>query len=312
MRMDDGVAAFMRAMDDGFPAVETMSAPEARAVIVGRRLPVDNLDDVAGAYDRVVPGPGRDIPVRLYRPHGHRETRPAVVFCHGGGFVLCDLDSHDGFCRAMARHTESVVLSVDYRLAPEHPGPAAAHDVFAAFCWVVGHASELGVDPARVVVAGDSAGGNLAAVTALQCREQGGPMPVGQVLIYPVIDPTFDTSSYQTHASGFVNTRAAMRWYWEQYLGGVSPPSPACLVAPARASSHEGLPPAVVVTAGLDVLHSEGVGYAKQLRAAKVPVVHRDYPGLFHGFVTIMPFVAGASARDLLWADLRGLLAVST
>ena len=124
--MDDGVQAFMRAMDDGFPAVETMSAPEARAVIAARRLPVENLDDVASADDRVIPGPGGEIPVRIYRPHGHCETRPAVVFCHGGGFVLCDLDSHDSFCRAMARHTESVVVSVDYRLAPEHPAPAAA------------------------------------------------------------------------------------------------------------------------------------------------------------------------------------------
>ena len=296
-------------MNDGFPAVETMSAPEARAVIVGRRLPVDNLDDVARADDQLIPGPGGDIPVRIYRPHGHSETRTAVVFCHGGGFVLCDLESHDGFCRAMARHTESVVVSVDYRLAPEHPAPAAVQDVFATFCWVIGHASELGLDPARVLIAGDSAGGNLAAVTALQCREDGGATPVGQVLIYPVIDPTFDTSSYQAYASGYVNTRAAMQWYWEQYLGGSSLPSPAYLAAPGRATSHEGLPAAVVVTAGLDVLHSEGVAYADRLRAAKVRVVHRDYPGLFHGFVTIMPFAAGASARELLWADMRSLLA---
>ena len=278
-------------------------------MIVGRRLPVDNLDDVARADDQLIPGPGGDVPVRIYRPHGHSETRTAVVFCHGGGFVLCDLESHDGFCRAMARHTESVVVSVDYRLAPEHPAPAAVQDVFATFCWVIGHASELGLDPARVLIAGDSAGGNLAAVTALQCREDGGATPVGQVLIYPVIDPTFDTSSYQAYASGYVNTRAAMQWYWEQYLGGSSLPSPAYLAAPGRATSHEGLPPAVVVTAGLDVLHSEGVAYADRLRAAKVRVVHRDYPGLFHGFVTIMPFAAGASARELLWADMRSLLA---
>jgi acetyl esterase len=307
--MDDGVQAFMRAMNDGFPAVETMSAPEARAVIVGRRLPVENLDDVAGADDRMIPAPAGDIPVRIYRPHGCSETRPAVVFCHGGGFVLCNLESHDSFCRAMARHTESVVISVDYRLAPEHRAPAAAQDAFAAFSWVIEYAAELGVDTARVLIAGDSAGGNLAAVTALQCREHGGPMPVGQVLIYPVIDPTFDTSSYAAYASGYVNTRAAMQWYWAQYLGGAELPSPGYLAAPARAASHDGLPTAIVVTAGFDVLHSEGVAYADKLRQAKVPVVHRDYPGLFHGFVTIMPFAAGASARELLWADMRNLVA---
>ena len=200
--------AFMRAMNEGFPAVETMTAPEARAVIVSRRLPIENFDDVASADDRLIPGPAGDLPVRIYDPHGESSARPAVVFCHGGGFVLCDLESHDGFCRAMARHTESVVISVDYRLAPEHLAPAAAQDVFAAFCWVVAHAAELGVNAERVLIAGDSAGGNLAAVTALQCREHCGPMPAGQVLIYPVIDPTFDTSSYQAYASGYVNTRS--------------------------------------------------------------------------------------------------------
>lgn len=307
--MDDGVQAFMRAMNDGFPAIETMTAPQARAAIVARRLPVANLDDVASADDRTVPGPDGDVPVRIYRPHGGGGTPPAVVFCHGGGFVLCDLESHDGFCRAMSRHTQSVVISVDYRLAPEHRAPAAALDAFAVFSWAVAHADELDIDPASVAIAGDSAGGNLAAVTALQCRERGAAMPVAQVLIYPVIDPTFDTSSYQAYASGYVNTSAAMQWYWQQYLGGDGLPSPEYLVAPGRAASHEGLPPAVVVTAGLDVLNSEGAAYAQQLRAAKVPVVHRDYPGLFHGFVTIMPFAAGAAAREVLWADMRRVLA---
>jgi acetyl esterase len=310
--MDDGVQAMMRSLNDGFPAVETMTVPQARAAIVARRLPVANLDDVSTAVDRTVPGPNGDVPVRIYRPHGGGGARPAVVFCHGGGFVLCDLESHDGFCRAMSRHTESVVVSVDYRLAPEHRAPAAAIDAFGVFCWVITNADELGVDPALVVIAGDSAGGNLAAVTALLCRERDVVTPVAQVLIYPVIDPTFDTFSYRAYASGYVNTRAAMQWYWQQYVGGDGLPSPAYLVAPGRAESHDGLPPAVVVTAGLDVLNSEGAEYAAQLRAAKVPVVHRDYPGLFHGFMTILPFAAGGAARELLWADMRRLVGVST
>jgi acetyl esterase/lipase len=305
--MDDGVAAYMQTLNDGFPAVATMGAAEARAAVAARRLPVANLDDVDGADDHFLRGPGGDLRVRIYRPHGDGESRPAVVFAHGGGFVVCDLDSHDSFCRAMSRHTESVVVSVDYRRAPEHRAPAAAEDVFAAWCWVTGNAGELGVDASRALVAGDSAGGNLVAACTLMCRERGAVMPAGQVLIYPVIDPSFDTESYRRYADGYVNTLTAMRWYWRQYLGdGMS--SPTHEVAPARADSHRGLPPAVVVTAQFDVLHSEGVSYAQRLRAANVPVVHRDYPGLFHGFVTIMPFAAGAAARELLWADMRGLL----
>lgn len=302
--MDDGVQAFMRTVDGAFPAVETMTAPEVRAILVGRRLPVENLDDVASADDRVIPGPDGDLPVRIYRPRGDGASRPAVVFFHGGGFALCDLDSHDSFCRAMSRHTESVVVSVDYRLAPEHRAPAAAEDAYAAYRWVAERAGDLDVDAGRLIVAGDSAGGNLAAVVALMCRERGAPMPAGQVLIYPVIEPTFETASYQAYATGYVNTRAAMQWYWQQYLDGAAPTD---LVAPGRADTLEGLPPAVVVTAGFDVLHDEGAEYAAKLEAAKVPVVHRDFPGLFHGFVTMMPFAAGASARDLLWADIRGL-----
>jgi len=299
----------MESIVAGFPAVETMTAPQARAAVAARRLPVTNLDDVSSADDRAVPGPNSAVPVRIYRPHGDDGARPAVVFCHGGGFVLCDLESHDGFCRAMSRHTGAVVVAVDYRRAPEHRAPAAVLDGFAVFRWIAEHAAQLGIDPRRVAIAGDSAGGNLAAVIALLCRERGMRMPVAQVLIYPVIDPSYDTESYNTYATGYVNTRAAMRWYWHQYLGGDTLPLPVYAVAPGRADSHEGLPPAVVVTAGLDVLHSESTTYARQLRAAKVPVVHRDYPGLFHGFMTIMPFSAGAAARQLLWADMRELLA---
>lgn len=305
--MDDGVQKLMRAMNDTFPDLSTMTAEEARAVLVGRRPPIANLDDVASADDRLIPGPGGDLRVRIYRPRGESASRPAVVFAHGGGFVLCDLDSHDGFCRAMSRFTETVVVSVDYRLAPEHRAPAAADDVFAAWCWVIEHADELGIDPSRVMVAGDSAGGNLAAVTALMCRERGAAMPAGQLLIYPVIEPFFDTESYRKYSTGYVNTRDAMQYYWRQYLDDKMP-SPEYLVAPARAESHDGLPPAVVVTAGFDVLQSEGVSYAQRLRDANVPVVHRDYPGLFHGFLTIMPFSAGSAGRALLWSDMRRLL----
>jgi acetyl esterase/lipase len=307
--MDDGIQAMLDELNAGFPHVENMTGPQARAAVAERRVPVDNLDDVRSTTDRSVPSPDGAIPVRIYYPHGEpSHDRAAIVFCHGGGFVFCDIESHDGFCRALARGSQAVVVSVDYRLAPEHPAPGAVLDAFKVFCWVVDHPAELGIDPTRTAVAGDSAGGNLAAVTAILCRERGVAQPAAQVLLYPVIDPSFETDSYQRYATGYFNTRAAMQWYWHQYLGGERVFEPPYLVAPARADSHAGLPPAVIVTAGLDPLHSEGCDYARQLRDAGVPVIHRDFPGLFHGFVTIQSFAPGASARHLICRDLRQLL----
>jgi acetyl esterase/lipase len=303
---DDVVSAMLRALNDGFPPIERMTGIEARAAVAARRQPVLNADDVEEARDVAIDAPGGALTLRIYRPR--LTAGSAVVFCHGGGFVLCDIESHDGFCREMAKSTSSVVVSVGYRLAPEHVAPAAAEDAFAAFRWVAEHARQLGVEPHRVAIVGDSAGGNLAAVTSLMCRERGGPTPAAQVLVYPVIDPSFDTESYRTRATGYVNTRAAMQWYWSQYLGGGTLPEPQWLVAPARADSHAGLPAALVVTAELDPLHSEGVADARQLRAAGVPVTHRDFPGLFHGFLTMMTFAPSAAARELIWADLRELL----
>jgi acetyl esterase len=307
--MDDGVQAMLDQLNAGFPRVETMTGPQARAAVAARRMPVDNSDDVESATDRSVPGPDGGIGVRVYRPHGEPTSdRAAIVFYHGGGFVFCDIDSHDGFCRALARGSQAMVVSVDYRLAPEHPAPAAVLDAYTAFCWVVEHAAELGIDPTRTAVAGDSAGGNLAAVTAILCRDRGAAQPVAQLLMYPAIEPSFDTDSYHRYATGYFNTRAAMQWYWRQYLGDDQVFDPPSLVAPARADAHAGLAPAVVVTAGLDPLHSEGCDYARRLRNAGVPVVHRDFPGLFHGFMTIQGFGPAASAQHLVCADLRRLL----
>ncbi|CAN5654454.1 alpha/beta hydrolase [soil metagenome] len=304
--MDDGVTAMLRTLDAAFPAVEEMSAGDARAAVAARRQPVLNLDD-ADADDRVVDTVAGPVPVRIYRPHGtDNSPRPAVVFFHGGGFVLCDIESHDGFCRAMAAHTASVVVSVGYRLAPEHPAPAAAEDAYGAFEWAVRTAAALGVDPQRVAVAGDSAGGNLAAVVSLLCRERGTPLPVAQILLYPVIDPACDTLSHRRRATGYFTTRAALQWYWRQYLGGSDLPEPAYLVAPGRARTLAGLPPAVIVTATLDPLHDEGAAYARRLRSEGVPVVHRDFRGLFHGFLTMLEFPPAIAAREVLWWDMLG------
>jgi len=296
-------------LNTDFPQVEKMTGPQARAAVAQRRLPVNNLDDVRSTVDTSVPGSDGVIPVRIYYPHGEpTEHRAGIVFCHGGGFVFCDIESHDGFCRALARGSGAVVVSVDYRLAPEHKAPAAVLDAFTAYCWVVEHGGELGIDPARIAVAGDSAGGNLAAVTAILCRDRGVTMPAAQLLLYPAIDPSFETESYHRYASGYFNTRATMEWYWRQYLRGETRFEPAYLVAPARAETHAGLPPAVIVTAGLDPLHSEGCDYAYRLRDAGIPVVHHDFPELFHGFMTIQSFAPAVRARDLVCGDLRELL----
>ncbi|WP_421843412.1 alpha/beta hydrolase [Mycobacterium sp.] len=309
--MTDGVAETLRALDAGFPAVETMTPAQVRATIADRHaaLPVV-AQDVGDVQERSIAGPNGLLRLRIYYPPA-LGTRAAVVFCHGGGFVFCSLDTHDAFCRAMCANSAVVVISVDYALAPENRAPAAVLDAFAAFCWAVDYSAELGVAPSRILVAGDSAGANLAAAVAIHCREQGLMQPAGQLLLYPALDPSCDTASYRAYATGYYNTRAAMRWYWHHYLGAQPLPKPAYLVAPARAESHSGLAPAVVVTAGLDPLHSEGVDYARALRAAGVLVLQRDYPGLFHGFMTMMSLPAAAAARELLWMDLRRLVATA-
>ncbi|WP_204010121.1 alpha/beta hydrolase [Sphaerimonospora thailandensis] len=307
--LDTEVSELLKVLNEGFPPVHRMTGAEARAVVAARRVPVDNLDDVRSAEDRTIDTDDGPLRLRIYHPHDEGGAPlPVIVFFHGGGFVFCDLDSHDGFCRRMSRHTRSVVVSVDYRLAPEHRAPAAARDAYAAVKWVADNAAELGADSGRIVTAGDSAGGNLAAVVCLMARDLGGPPIAAQVLIYPVVEPSFDSDSYRRYATGYFNTRAAMEWYWQQYLGGDAVPEPAHQVAPLRAADHAGLPPAVIVTAGLDPLCDEGRDYAAALTRSGVPVIHRHYPGLFHGFLTIAALGPAVSARDLLWTDIGSVL----
>jgi acetyl esterase len=309
---DQEVAGLLRTLDETFPPVEHMDPLDARRAVAARVQPVTNLDDVRETHEVQVPTATGPIGARIYLPHPEDRADPAygIVFAHGGGFVLCDLHSHDSFCRAMARGTGAVVISVDYRRAPEHRAPTAAEDVYAATVWAAEHLRDYGVDPSRLLVAGDSAGGNLAAVTALLARERCGPALAGQVLLYPVIDPACASPSYATYGSGYYLTTGAMRWYWQQYLGGPLP-EPAYLVAPLRAPSLRGLPAAVVVVGTWDPLHSEVVAYARALGGADVPVVLREYPDLFHGFITIGPLKAAASAREILWSDIRKLVGVS-
>jgi acetyl esterase len=246
---------------------------------------MDEPPAVASVEDRVIPGPAGDLPVRIYTPDGSK-PRAVVAYFHGGGFVFCSIETHDGTCRRLANVTDAVVVSVEYRLAPEHCFPAATDDCYAATAWVHEHASELGGDPRHMVVAGDSAGGNLAAVVAQMARHRGGPPIAFQALIYPVIDAACDTPSYTENAEGYFLEKQAMRWFWDQYLGADGDGADA-LASPIRANDLSGLPPAIVITAEYDPLRDEGEAYADALEAAGVPVTTRRYDGMIHGFVSM-------------------------
>jgi acetyl esterase len=221
--------------------------------------------------------------VRTYRPEG-KGPFPALLYLHGGGWVVGDLESHDDVCRSLARRTPCVVVSVDYRRAPEAAYPAPMDDAEAALRWLADHAGELGADPARIAVGGDSAGGNLAAGLAIRVRDRGGPRIAFQLLIYPVTDRSVGTDSYREFATGFGLTRANMQWFWDCYLpaaSGRDHPE----VSPLRATSLKGLPPAFVLTAHSDVLRDEGEAYAKRLADAGVPVTAVRFRGMNHGFI---------------------------
>ncbi len=309
MSLDPEIAALLPALNDGFPRVETMTAPQLRDVIRQRAQPAMPSEPVGTVINRTVPGPAGGIGVRIYWPTATSALLPVIVFAHGGGFVFCDLDSHDELCRAMTNGVGAIVVSVDYRLAPESPWPAAVQDVYAVTDWAARHAGELGGDPTRLVVAGDSAGGNLAAVTALLARDRGGPAIAGQLLVYPVIAADFTTASYRDYGTGYYNTAAAMAWYWDQYV-----PDPADrdhpTASPLRASLS-GLPPAVVISAGYDPLSSEVEAYAKALAEDAVPTIHRHYGGAIHGFVTMAGLGICSQARKQAWADVSALLSRS-
>jgi len=231
-------------------------------------------------------GPHGAIPLRLYRPAGVADSRrlPVLVFFHGGGWVIGDLETHDVLCRQVTAEAGVSVIAVDYRLAPEHKFPAAVDDAWAATRWIAAHAAELSVNPERLAVGGDSAGGNLAAVVALLARDAGGPRIALQILLYPVTDLVSESQSYADLADGYMLTRDSMRWFRAQYLAREEDAAD-WRVSPLRAPSLAGLPPALVVTAGYDPLRDEGEAYAKKLRNAGVSVDAVSFGGMIHGFV---------------------------
>jgi acetyl esterase len=249
-------------------------------------------EDVAEVRDVSVPGPGGDIGVRVFRPAGDGPL-PLVAYLHGGGWVMGSLDGFDPLCRALANASGAVVASIDYRLAPEHPFPAAPDDALAAVRWLAAHADELGVDAGRMAIAGDSAGGNLATVTARRLRDErsgdeaagrgrSGPALRLQALVYPVCDSGLNTPSYREFEARFGLTALGMKRFWNLYLNGSDGRHPDA--SPLQADDLSGLPPAFVLTVTADVLRDEGEAYAHALEAAGVPVTLRRYDGAVHGF----------------------------
>jgi acetyl esterase len=299
-----------RALLDGFVAAwpivdyETITAPELRALFTGPS-PFAPGDEVQSIEDRVIEGPGGPLRLRQYRPRTQTAgPLPITLYFHGGGFVCGPVEGHDNVCRSLAQRARTLVVSVDYRLAPEARFPAANDDALAALEWVLEHAAGIGGDRSRVAVAGDSAGGNLATVLAHQAADRGIELK-HQLLFYPVTDCRFDTASYGSCAEGYLLTLAMMQWYWRQYLGDPAQAGdPAA--SPLRQRRLDAMPPATIVTAGFDPLRDEGSAYVRALQAAGVDVNWREWPDQIHGFVSMLGAIDAANeALDLGAASLR-------
>ena len=266
----------------GGPPLNELSPPDARVAAQALGTLSGPPEAVAKVENRTIPGPAGALPVRIYTPAGSGPF-PVLVFFHGGGWVIGDLDTQDGACRALAKGAGCLVVSVGYRLAPEHKFPAAPEDTYAATRWVATNAASINADPARIAVGGDSAGGNLTAVTAQMARERGGPQLAFQLLIYPVTDGACDTASYRDNAEGYLLTKEMMLWFWNHYVRNPEERF-SSMASPLRAQNLKGLPPALVQTAEFDPLRDEGEAYAARLKEAGIPVKLTRYDGMIHGF----------------------------
>jgi acetyl esterase/lipase len=292
----------------GRPPIETLSPAEARQAFLASR-PIlqpdpEPVSEIVALQAERAAGP---IPLRLYRGRGAEKGKPqpALIYFHGGGWVIGDLESHDQLCRALANAIPSIVVSVDYRLAPEHKFPAAAEDAIAATRWIAGNAARLGIDGSRLAVGGDSAGGNLATVAAIDARDRGGPRLAMQLLIYPSTDMRMGWPSLERHAEQLPLTRAGMQWFVAHYLRTPADKND-WRASPLTASSLARLPPALVITASFDPLCDEGQAYAEALGKAGVAVTHEQFEGQIHGFVTMGRIIADSGRAIALSAAALG------
>jgi acetyl esterase/lipase len=292
----------------GGPPLEQLPLADARKVPLGLIEFGGSEETMAEVQNRSIIGPGGPIAVRVYRPV-KKGTLPALMFFHGGGFVICNLDTHDRLCRSLANASGCAVVSVDYRLAPEHKYPAAVDDAYAATRYVAEHAAEFGIDPNRIAVGGDSAGGNLAAVVSLLARDRGGPRLKFQLLIYPLVDFEDKSPSMRQFGQGdhFLSIEG-LDWFKETYLAradAAREPS----VSPMNATDFRGLPPAMVITAECDPLRDQGEAYARKLEAAGVRVELKRYEGMIHPFLSLAGIItAGKTAIADAAAAVKGAL----
>lgn len=287
----------------GLPELSSMEVAAARTLREAQKLPPGPATDVR---EHRVAGPGGELAVREYRPLGATGTLGALVYFHGGGFVLGSLDSHDALCRQLTVDSGCALFSVDYRLAPEHKFPRAVDDAYAAACWAHEHAAKLGIVPTRIAVGGDSAGGALATAVAMLAKQRGGPALAFQLLLYPVTDlRSFDTPSYLENATGYYLTHASMIWFRDHYLASAADRSDP-RASPLACQDLQGLPPALVITAEYDPLRDEAEAYARALQAAGVPCKLTRYDGAIHAFASMYAYLdVGRAAVAEAAAALR-------
>ncbi len=284
MPVDPKVREFLDQLEAlDVPPLPTLAPAVAREAVAEDSKALGPGEPVGRKEDRTIPGPAGEIPIRIYTPEGEGPF-PILVYYHGGGWVVCDIETHNALCCSITNIAPCIVVSVDYRLAPEHKYPAAVDDCYAAAEWVFENAEALGGDPQRIALAGDSAGGNLATVVSMKARDESAFRPALQVLIYPVTDVDLDRPSYCRCAEGYMLTRADMVWFFENYFGSPEDGKQA-YASPLLAKDLTNLPPALVMTAEYDVLCDEGDAYAERLREAGVQVRHSRYEGMIHGFI---------------------------